>query len=71
MEVSSTGANNLQTNVPAPRQEVRASRPEAERNTAPQDTQTLSSSSSAQQGNATPQTNEPNQRVGSIVDIQV
>ena len=52
-------------------QEVSASRAETERRTAPQDSQTLSTSSSAQQGNATPQTSDPNQRVGSIVDIQV
>ncbi|GAC11587.1 hypothetical protein [Paraglaciecola chathamensis] len=71
MDVSATGSNTVQTNVLAPRQEVSASRAETERLTAPQDSQTLSTSSSAQQGNATPQTSDPNQRVGSIVDIQV
>jgi hypothetical protein len=72
MDVGSTSSSTVQINVPVPRQEVSASRPETERRTAPQDKQTLSTSSSpAQQVNQAPQAIVPNQRVGSIVDILV
>ncbi|GAC34526.1 hypothetical protein [Paraglaciecola polaris] len=66
MEVNSTGANQVQSNQPTPRQEV-------ERRATPvQETQTAQAIPQPTSQAAEPaQASDPNQRVGSIVDVQV
>ncbi|WP_039987561.1 hypothetical protein [Paraglaciecola mesophila] len=66
MEVSSSSASSVQTNAPTPRQEV-------ERRPPPQSSQpqTLSSPEPSPQTSSASQAADPNQRVGSIVDVQV